>query len=182
MRRFLAVLLIVLPSLGAADPFDALRQPGAFAIMRHALAPGTGDPAGFALDDCATQRNLDARGRDQARRIGAALRAADIAFDAVWSSQWCRCMDTARLIDMGEVTAEPRLNSFFQGRGDGPAQTAALRERLQERPEGARVLLVTHQVNITALIGVYPASGEVIVARLDRAGDIEVLGRIETAP
>ena len=95
--------------------------------MRHALAPGTGDPAGFALGDCSTQRNLDDRGRAQARRTGQALREAGVTFDHVWTSQWCRARDTAELLDMGEVVEKPPLNSFFAGQGDRARQTAETR-------------------------------------------------------
>lgn len=76
MRLVLAIWFAVVATAAPADPVLRLLQPGVVALMRHALAPGTGDPAGFDPDDCTTQRNLDARGRDQARRIGAALRAA----------------------------------------------------------------------------------------------------------
>ena len=97
-----AFLLSPLPT--AADArFARLTGPGIVAILRHAFAPGTGDPATFALDDCATQRNLDAQGREQARKIGAAIRAAGATVDRVITSQWCRCRDTARFLDLGPV-------------------------------------------------------------------------------
>ena len=88
--RWIALLIIVIPGLVQANDWDALSEPGAIAIMRHALAPGTGDPANLTVGDCSTQRNLDERGRDQARTIGPALRGRGIVFDAVLSSQWCR--------------------------------------------------------------------------------------------
>ena len=90
-----AFFLSPLPT--AADArFARLSEPGIVAILRHAFAPGTGDPATFALNDCTTQRNLDAQGRAQARKIGAAIRAAGVTVDRVVTSQWCRCRDTAR--------------------------------------------------------------------------------------
>ena len=177
--RLIAFLLCLLPSLGLANDWDALRQPGAIAIMRHALAPGGGDPAGFDVTDCATQRNLDDRGRAQARRIGAALRDRGFAFDAVLTSQWCRCRDTAELLAVGPVTEAPPLNSFFQNRAAGPAQTQATRDLIAQT-EGT-LMMVTHQVNITALTGVFPASGEVVVFRLTGDG-VEVLGSILIDP
>ncbi|MEM6421797.1 MAG: histidine phosphatase family protein, partial [Pseudomonadota bacterium] len=97
--------------------------------MRHALAPGTGDPAAFELRDCATQRNLDARGRAQAVATGQMIRDAGIRIDAVLSSQWCRCLDTARLLDLGPVIEEPALNSFFRDRARGRPQTDDLLAR-----------------------------------------------------
>lgn len=182
MRLVFVLALICAPVFAMAQGFDALQQPGAIAVMRHALAPGTGDPAGFDVTDCATQRNLDARGRAQAERIGAALRAEGIAFTHVWTSRWCRCRETAELLALGPVTEQPPLNSFFQDRARAEPQTRATLAALRDLPEGARPMLVTHQVNITALTGVFPASGEIVVIRLDPAGAVTVLDRIEIAP
>ena len=179
MRCVLWLLLLVLPLPALADGWAALERDGAIAIMRHALAPGGGDPAQFVLEDCETQRNLDARGRDQARAIGAELRLRGVKFDKVFTSQWCRCRETAALIEMGAVQALPSLNSFFAGQGDRVGQTAATLAALSAR-EG-RVLLVTHQVNITALTGVFPKSGEIIVAEL-QDGALTVTGRILIEP
>ena len=169
----IALLLAALPL--RADDWQAFDTPGAVALMHHALAPGTGDPAGFALDDCATQRNLDDRGRAQARAIGAAFRDRGIAFDAVLSSQWCRCMDTARLLELGPVTEEPALNSFFQDRSRRAAQTAEALDLI--RAQDGRIMMVTHQVNITALTGVFPRSGEVLIVKPGAEG-LDVLGRV----
>src|SRR5688500_16468822 len=91
------------PAADEAELFEALRTGRAAALLRHALAPGIGDPAEFRLDDCATQRNLSAAGRDQARAIGERLRAQGITQAEVYSSQWCRCLETARLLDLGAV-------------------------------------------------------------------------------
>ena len=177
--RLILFLLLFLPSLVLADDWEALDVPGAVAIMRHALAPGGGDPAGFDVDDCTTQRNLDDRGRAQAEAIGAALRARGYMFDTVLTSQWCRCRDTAKLMNVGPVTEEPALNSFFQDRSTRDAQTAAARALVQNA--SGPMMMVTHQVNITALTGVFPASGEIVVIRATPQG-IEVLGQIEIAP
>jgi phosphohistidine phosphatase SixA len=155
---------------------DALAARGTHVILRHARAPGTGDPPGFRLGDCATQRNLDDRGRAQARRLGEALRGTGAAFDTVLTSQWCRCRDTADLLGLGPVTAEPALNSFFAGRGDRTAQTAALRDLLR-RSADRRLVLVTHQVNITALTGSGVASGEAFAIRMGDGNRAEVVSR-----
>ena len=182
LRLFALLLTLITPAWAQAQDFSALREPGAMALMRHALAPGTGDPGNFRLGDCSTQRNLDARGRDQARRIGAALRAAGIPFDQVWTSQWCRCVDTATLLGLGPVTETPPLNSFFRNRDRADQQTQDVRAALRAVPDTQRVMLVTHQVNITALTGVFPSSGEIIVIRLNDENGIDVLDRIEIAP
>ena len=121
--------------------------------MRHALAPGTSDPAHFELGNCSTQRNLDDRGRAQARATGALLREAGVRFDRVLSSRWCRCLETARLMDLGAVEGAPPLDSFFEARHRRAEQTAALHAILRATPAADTLLLVTHQVNITALTG-----------------------------
>ena len=181
MRFLLAMCLWSLAGVASADDLSALKQPGVVALMRHALAPGTGDPSKFALGDCATQRNLDARGRDQARRTGQALRAAGVTFDQIWTSQWCRTRDTAHLLNLGEVTEQPTLNSFYAGQGDASAQTEQTLELIQSLPTDARLLIVTHQVNITALTGLGVRSGEIIIARRTPEG-LAVSGRFMLAP
>jgi phosphohistidine phosphatase SixA len=163
-----------------AETLSAARS-GTHILLRHATAPGTGDPAAFTLGDCSTQRNLSDEGRDQARRIGIRLREAGIAVDIVLTSQWCRSRETAELLGLGQVEAEPALNSFFDGQGYRDAQTKVARARIAELDgSGRKAVLVSHQVNITALTGVYPASGEVVV--IERAGDgtIVVRGRFRT--
>lgn len=159
------------------DVWDVLRA-GGIVLFRHAEAPGVGDPPSFRLDDCATQRNLSSRGRGQALRLGERLRAQRVPVGAVWTSQWCRTRDTATLMDVGEVREEPAFNSFFDERGDEPAQTAAARARLLAWRGPGALVVVTHQVNITALTGESPASGEGIVLAV-REGRLDVAGRLQ---
>jgi len=147
--------------------------------MRHALAPGTGDPADLRLGDCTTQRNLDDRGRAQARAIGDAFRARGIVFDTVLTSQWCRTRETAELLDLGPVVEAAALNSFFRDGSTRAAQTEATRALIAATD--GRSLLVTHQVNISALTGESTRSGEVLVVRLTEAG-ADLLGRIRIGP
>ncbi|PTX54827.1 histidine phosphatase superfamily protein (branch 1) [Litoreibacter ponti] len=178
--RCLTIVFFFLAAFPAlANDWDALEQPGAIAMMRHALAPGFSDPANFELRDCSTQRNLDARGRAQARAIGDAIRARGINFDRVFSSQWCRTLETARLLDLGPVEEAAALNSFFENRGNRDAQTRKTLDLLRET-EG-RLMVVTHQVNITAITGGGVASGEIIVIRLTDSG-AEVIGSILIDP
>lgn len=187
MRRaaLMIMLTVVLaPMLGeAADDteraWQALRVGSNIVLLRHAAAPGVGDPPGFRLGDCATERNLSAEGRTQARRIGEALRRRGVEVDAVYSSEWCRCLQTAELIGGVPVTPLPTLNSFFgQGSAQEERQTAELRAWLaDQRPRGS-LILVTHQVNITAVTGIFPASGEAVVAKSLPSGEVEVVGRI----
>lgn len=177
--RWIFLFVLIWPGSVLADDWDALREPGAIAIMRHALAPGTGDPARFEIDNCATQRNLDQRGRDQAAAIGDALRAEGITFDAVLTSQWCRTRETADLLGFGEPRDAPSLNSFFGQYERRDAQTRDTFALLQSMT--GRLMLVTHQVNITALTGRGTRSGEIIVFRLTDAG-VDVLGSILIDP
>lgn len=178
MKRLIA-LLMCLPTLLAANDWDALAAPDTIAIMRHALAPGTGDPARFKLEDCTTQRNLDARGQAQARAIGAEIRARGIAFDGVLTSQWCRTRDTARLLDIGPVMDAPSLNSFFEDYATRDTQTRQTLDLLSQNAE--KLMLVTHQVNITALTGRGTRSGEMLVLRITD-GRVEVVGSIMIDP
>ncbi len=152
-------------------------------IMRHALAPGTGDPESFELRQCSTQRNLSEKGRQQARQIGANFKKLGIQDAKIYSSQWCRCLDTATEMDLGKLQELPLLNSFYENREVGPAQMKNLKDWLTnltgERDEAQPIILVTHQVVISALTGVYPASGDAIIFQLTDDSDIEVLGTVD---
>jgi phosphohistidine phosphatase SixA len=173
----LALLLVAEPARGDEALWTALADGGHVALMRHALAPGTGDPENFRLDDCSTQRNLDEAGRDQARRTGQAFRERGVEIGQVLSSQWCRCLETAELLALGEVEPFPPLNSFFGARERAPNQTEAVRALLaQADAEGPSLVMVTHQVNITALTGIFPGSGEIVVLSLGGPGIFETIG------
>ncbi len=162
------------------DPFwRLLREGGCVVLMRHAQTePGLGDPPGFTLGQCRTQRNLSADGREQSRHVGEAFRRQDIAIASVRSSAWCRCVDTAQLA-FGRHALWPALNSFFQGQGDGDAQTREVLQTVAAVRAPVNWVLVTHQVNISALTGEYPAMGELFAARPDAAapGRLKVLAR-----
>ncbi len=180
-RAFLASL----PLLGVAfwpprfANAQALDRPGTVIALRHARAPGTGDPAGFVLGDCSTQRNLDDTGRAQARAIGQSLRAVGLDRAAVYSSRWCRCLETAELLALAPVTPLPALNSFFGARQRQQAQTDALRAFLAgEGADGPALVLVTHQVNISAIAGRGTRSGEGVVMRRLPDGGLEIVGSL----
>lgn len=173
----LAILLLLAgPASGDDAVLTRLQEPGTVLLLRHALAPGTGDPPGFQLDDCSTQRNLSEDGRGQARSLGERLHAAGITEARVYSSRWCRCLETAQLLAVGPVQPEPALDSFFQRPGEGPGRTAAVRERLRGLPPGPPVVMVTHQVNISALTGEFTPSGAGVVIRIAPEGEQEILG------
>lgn len=167
LMRALIVILGFLCSPGQADPLSLAGQPGVVVLMRHATAPGGGDPAEFVLGDCTTQRTLSEAGREEARAIGAQMRAAGVQFDVILTSEWCRTRETAELLGLGPVTPFAPVNSFFGNRQDGPRQTGDTLAYLATLPAEARVLIVTHQVNITALTGIVPRSGEAVITRRD---------------
>lgn len=182
-RRWLALAAGVTAGLAHTQPANPfwrlLRDGGCVVLMRHAQTEaGLGDPPGFTLGQCQTQRNLSAAGREQARRVGEAFRRQDIAIASVRSSAWCRCVDTAKLA-FGRHALWPALNSFFQGQGDGDAQTREVLETVAALRAPVNWVLVTHQVNISALTGEYPVMGELFATRPDPSapGQLRVLAR-----
>lgn len=180
-RRHLAGLLGALLAgsalAQASDPWPALAQPGAVLLVRHALAPGVGDPPGMRIGDCATQRNLSDDGRAQARRLGELLRGRGVQVGAVWTSQWCRTRETARLaFPQAAVRDETAFNSFFQqGSAAADAQTARARALLADWRGPGTLVVVTHQVNIQALVGVGAASAEGVVVRAAPGGQLQAV-------
>lgn len=147
-------------------------------LLRHAIAPGTGDPANFQLDDCSTQRNLSDEGRQQAREIGKAFRDRNIPVTKVLSSQWCRCLETSELMDIAPVEHFPPLNSFFRDRSTAEPQTTQVKEYIAANETSSGVIImVTHQVNITALSDFFPQSGSAVVMQ-SNDGQLEILGQL----
>jgi phosphohistidine phosphatase SixA len=162
----------------AAELLRLWRQSGGALLIRHAATEsGLGDPAGFTLGQCRTQRNLSESGRQASQAFGAWLQAQNFKPDAVMSSQWCRCQDTARLA-FGQFEDWTALNSTFAGQGDPAAQQKALLARLRGLPQGRSEVWVTHQVIMTGLTGAYPSMGEGFL--VDRQG--RLLARAELAP
>jgi phosphohistidine phosphatase SixA len=169
-------------TVAAGDIWSRLRQADThyYVLMRHAIAPGTGDPDNFQLDDCSTQRNLSEEGREQARRTGEAFRQQNVAVQQVLSSEWCRCLETAELMDLGPVERFPALNSFFQDRSKGPERIQQLRQFMVENRDDAGVtLLVTHFVTISGIAGGGVSSGELVVMRVNENNEPEVVDQIE---
>ncbi len=165
-----ALLLIVIPFLangqtGMPGLLALFEEGDHFLMIRHALAPGSGDPAEFRLADPTTQRNLSEAGRRQARAIGSYFRESGLTEARVLTSQWHRCRETARLMGLGPVEDMPSLNSFFQRRSREGPQMRALKDWLAEQDLTRPTLLVTHQVVITSLTGYFPQSGELVIVR-----------------
>ena len=132
-------------------------------FLRHALAPGFGDPNNFIKQDCSTQRNLSNKGRLQARLIGHYLKASKIRFSEILTSEWCRCIDTTKELNLGNWKIFSGLNSFFEGHEKKARVMDKLQKKLDSLGNSDLVLLVTHQVVIFEQTGLAAKSGEMVL-------------------
>ena len=184
---FFCVFWAGLISLGSShvsaiqtDVIKRMTSGGHILMIRHALAPGSGDPTNFTIGDCTTQRNLDESGRNQARKIGDWLRSNGVTSARVYSSQWCRCLETAALIGIGSVRELPALNSFYERVQDREPNIAALKSFIKRQPvDGELIILVTHFVTIAAITGSGVSSGEAVLMELDIKETYRVIERID---
>jgi phosphohistidine phosphatase SixA len=180
----LGVLAAAPPALGQGTvvtgeaAWRLLQRDGAVALVRHGrTAGGAGDPPGFALEDCATQRNLTDEGRAQSRALGEAVRARGVKVAQVLSSRWCRCLETARLaFDRAEPWA--MLDNLFGNPGRVAERTDALRQRAAAWTGPGALIVVTHGASILPLTGTQPAEGELLVVARDAGGEVRVIGRV----
>jgi phosphohistidine phosphatase SixA len=177
----LAIWLLTAPVAAADDSREvwaALVNGGHVALIRHGNAPPGygGDPPGFKIDDCATQRNLDEKGRVQARALGEAFRQRGVRADKILSSPWCRCLETARLMGLGPVDGAWAAAASNQS----PERLAALRQILGSWRGPGTLVVVTHALTVQALVGIMPGQAETVVVRpkLGTEPGIEVVGRI----
>ncbi len=157
----------------ASDLSDKLKSPDYVLLMRHTRAPGNGDPANYTLDDCKTQRNLSDEGRKQAVTVGNWLKKQGVKTADVQSSAWCRCKDTAELLNLGPVAVEPALASFFDDMAQAKTQNQKLEKFIASRikTKGKQALvLVTHHVNIYEFMGENIASGDMVLAKVNSNG------------
>jgi phosphohistidine phosphatase SixA len=193
MAWFVALSLLSVLGLAAAAQSDQalwqqLRSGGHVLLIRHADAPGTFDPPGFQLGDCATQRNLSAKGREQAKRIGEQLADEKVPVGTVFSSQWCRCVDTATLaFGAAKVITRPELSSPTKLSADRRAANAdVMRLKILETRDYANknvpnTVYVTHNFNIQDILGISAEEGEMVIARFDAKNPTRplVVGRIK---
>ena len=167
-RIFTCIVFTILLFLNAAyarSELETIRK-GISAnviFLRHALAPGFGDPDNFMKQDCSTQRNLNNKGRLQARLIGHYLKAGKISFSEILTSEWCRCIDTAKELNLGKWETFSGLNSFFEGHEKKDKVMDKLRKKLDSLSHSDFVLLITHQVVILEQTGIAPKSGEMVL-------------------
>jgi len=180
--RVLAVLLafLALPAQASEALWTLLKGGGQVVLIRHTITtPGVGDPPGFRLDDCATQRNLTDEGRGHAKRIGEAWRARGIPVERVLSSPWCRCIETARLAFGKPGGMSEALSNLF-GRPENRArQVEQMKALVSTRPKSGNVVLVSHGSTIVALTGISPDTGEMVVVTPQGGGKFAVAGRLE---
>ena len=190
MRQFgrfapfvLAISLIIAPASAGDDSKDAwaaLVQGGHVALIRHGNAPPGrgGDPPGFTIDDCRTQRNLDELGREQAKALGEAFRKHGVRVDRIQSSPWCRCMDTARLMTVGQVESSWAL--VPDRNPNAPVRLLELKEMVSTWRGPGTLVLITHALTVRPLIGILPDQAEIVVLKPTPGSDpgVHVVGRI----
>ena len=176
----LAVALMAAPVAAAAsdEAWAVLAKGGHVALVRHGNAPPGygGDPPGFKIDDCATQRNMDERGRAQARAVGEAFRQHGVIVDKILSSPWCRCLETARLMALGPVE-----NTWAVAASDrSPERLVVLKQMVAGWRGPGTLVVVTHALTVQALVGIMPDQAETVVVK-PRPGNepgIDLVGRI----
>lgn len=174
---------ILLPAVDSAadhnEMIARLKAGGHILMVRHAVAPGSGDPDHFTIGDCSTQRNLNETGRAQARSIGDWLRHKGVASARLYSSQWCRCLETAKLMHLGPVKQLPALNSFYERTQDREPNISALNDFISRQPkDGELVVLVTHFVTIGAMTGESVSSGVGVLLELKEDAPYRVVGKL----
>ena len=172
----LSVVFSLIPNVVKAELIDTLKQNNKLIFIRHALAPGNGDPDEFNILDCNTQRNLDSVGREQSLRLRQFFKINDIPIEAVLSSEWCRCKETAKLAFQNYETFKP-LNSFYDPKfyKNKESQLINLKKFINNLKDEGNIVFVTHYVVIAAMFGIGVTSGEILIA--DR--NLNVLGSIE---
>jgi phosphohistidine phosphatase SixA len=182
-KSWIAIIMgigLLVCAIGRASPdrlIAQIKSGGHVIMIRHAHAPGIGDPDHFRIGDCATQRNLNDQGRKQARQIGHWLRRQGIDTARIFSSQWCRCLETARGLELGPVTELPALNSFFDRPQDREPNLTALQAFLSQQPtDGKLIVLVTHSVTISSITGKGVSSGQGVVLKLQNDGGAKYIG------
>ena len=182
--KFLKIFIILFISLTTSIKADLnkklineLEEGGKLIFIRHAYAPGSGDPSNFNLNDCSTQRNLSNLGRDQSKKIRRFFKENKIPIDLVISSEWCRCKETA-LIAFNQFETKTFLNSFYSEKfsKNKKSQMKNLKKYIDNWNENENLVLVTHYVVISEALGYAPSSGEIVIANksLKKIGNIKI--------
>ena len=170
--KFIKFLLLIFITINLPVKADLnqnmiyeLKQGGKLIFIRHAYAPGGGDPINFDINNCSTQRNLSDSGRNQASEIGSFFKNNNILVDKVYSSEWCRCKETA-LIAFKEFETKNFLNSFFSSKftKNKDSQIEKLKEFINNWDGKNNVIFVTHYVVISEILNYAPSSGEIVIS------------------
>ena len=167
------IYFLIAPQANAALT-DDLKDGQHVLLMRHADAPGYGDPAGYVIGQCPTQRNLGDYGKKQAKAIGFWLREQGVSKAQIFSSPWCRCSDTAQLLDLGFVRMEASLGSFFDDMSLEKKQTKELERLIKselDKQSKLPIILVTHHVNIRAFMGKNVSQGDMVLVKVNKNGE-----------
>jgi len=181
--KFLNILIIIFISITTSIKADSnknlinqLEEGGKLIFIRHAYAPGSGDPDNFNLNDCSTQRNLSNEGRRQAKYIGEFFLKNKIKIDKVLSSEWCRCKETAK-IAFKNFSTKSFLNSFYSSKyaKNKDKQVKELNNYINKLKIDKNLILITHYVLISEVLNYGPSSGEIVVS--DK--NFNIIGTIE---
>lgn len=180
LRVFAFVLLLLAPHARADEALWALlKQGGQIVLIRHGVTtPGVGDPPGFKLDDCRTQRNLSDAGRQEAQRLGAALRERGVPVARVLSSPWCRCIETARIAFGVDPQTEAALANLFEHGQNRERQLVAFRKLVAAPLTTGNLMLVTHGSTTAAFTGISPGTAEMVIVTPEGGGQYRVAGRL----
>jgi len=179
--KFFLIIFITLPSTIKADLNQELvlelKKGGKLIFIRHAYAPGGGDPENFDINNCDTQRNLSEEGRNQAKKIGNFFIENNVPIFKVFSSEWCRCKETAKLAFTNFETKN-FLNSFFSAKftKNRDKQMLDLKNYVEKFKSNKNLILVTHYVVISEALGYAPSSGEIVISdkNFNKIGSIEI--------
>ena len=179
--NFLIIILISLSSTIKADSNEnlikKLKEGGKLIFIRHAIAPGSGDPKNFNINECNTQRNLDNNGKTQAKEIGNYLSSNNILIDKIISSEWCRCKETASLA-FGKFETKKFLNSFYSSKfaKNRNKQIKDLKRYVKSFDDNKNLIFVTHYVVISEVLDYAPSSGEIVISdkSLNKIGSIKI--------
>ena len=179
MKKFLVFIFFFLSTNSFSNDkiINSLVDGKKIVFIRHAIAPGNGDPYNFDITDCSTQRNLNGKGRIQSKKIGKFFKSNNIKIDKVLSSEWCRCKDTAS-IAFGNMQTFNALNSFYEERfsENKSKQIIDLKEYIKNWESEKNLILVTHYIVILEIFDIGVSSGEIIVSNKN----FELIGSFET--
>ena len=187
LQRFFLGLLALACCATPARANDALwallEKGGQVVLIRHGqTTPGVGDPPGFRIDDCSTQRNLVDAGRREAQRLGAALRAHRVPVARVLSSPWCRCIETARIVFGADPVTDTMLDNLFDASQNRERQVAAFRKLVASAPKQGNLMLVTHGSTTAAFTGINQGTAEMVIVTPEGGERYRVAGRLAVSP